>query len=527
MCNQINNKQLSGIAFPIKSTPLIINSTQETNNEVHNNSTIHNTIESVIAQSTQYTQSIQNSNNYLNNKIEMLENLQKESTLENTQENLVLNSTKYSLEEVLSFISKNINSNNKKTVINKVLRKIVRLRFLSRNKNFYLPIYSAKLENQIQLILERIKLSEQNKLEKLELKRIKALELKPYIEYNLKAKYISPLNVLKNTDSAAYKSLNKQEKEWIKTLLFLDTNNSPILNTNDKIVQINNLNKNNSKLNTNITNNNSNNIIFSDNNVVITTKDILNNLTNYSDNIFSSKNIMYSFNNRNSYRIFKNKKTLFNLVQSAFRTMTSFISTPYYILTPKVLTINIFYYWRPFYVMEKLISTSFFNKIIKTKKYNRSVKFSKFNLYFNHIIEYISHLITRLVKKSTKINFIRTYYPHNNSNIFAFFVGSLSFLVKYNKMLRKIFFKLNLLMNKNKMAKLQYSNIPATISGIEINFAGRVFSNKAKNRVKDKNKIFGSLARKNRFVKSHSNFVSKTKGGAFNVLINNKSTFVV
>ena len=80
--------------------------------------------------------------------------------------------------------------------------------------------------------------------------------------------------------------------------------------------------------------------------------------------------------------------------------------------------------------------------------------------------------------------------------------------------------------NKRKNFRLKYRNIPSVVSGLEINFAGRMLNSKAKKRVKDQNMILGSLARKNTYLKTSSNFTSKTKGGAFNIAITQKSTFV-
>lgn len=396
---------------------------------------------------------------------------------------------KYFLEEVLTIIASHIKTNKKKATLIKVLNKIRRIKNKIRKNKLQLPVYSLYLRNRIPLILERIQLKEEkNKLlreKQLELKTIKATQNKEFIEHNLKAKYVVSLDSLKDTNSPVYKSLSNLEKKWIATLNFIDSN-SNLKNQDSQIVAE-----------------------TKNSNLLYTTSELISTISPFNSLIGSNKNIMFNFNNKNTYKILKNKNNIYSILKSAFSSMDSLISKPFFSIKPNLLIIELFFFWKPF-------------NLNNTK----SNQFSKFAVLFKKELNFLNLLITKYIKSNTNLNLVRTYYPYNDSNIFAYFLGSLSFFFSYIRLTRSVFHKLNMKVNKRKNFRLKYRNIPSLITGMEINFAGRILSSKAKKRVKDQNIILGSLARKNSYLKTSSNFTSKTKGGAFNIAITQKNTFI-
>ena len=350
-------------------------------------------------------------------------------------------------------------------------------------------MYSTYLNKRIPLILDKIQISEDKKrllreqrLQAIEQKRIKAIQQKEFILHNLKAKY-SNIESLKDTNSISYKNLTKLEQKWITTLNFLDSKSS--------------------KANNSISN------VSSNKNLIFSTSELISSIGSFDPLYGYNKNIMFTFNKKNTYKFLKNRKNIATIFKSAFSSMDSLISKPFFSIKPNLLIIDLFFFWKPLYA---------FNK--KSKHY------SKFSIIFERELKFLSLLITKYIKSNTNLNLTRTYYPYNDSNIFAYFLGSLSFFFSYIRLIRRVFHKLNMRINKRKNFRLNYRNIPSVVTGMEINFAGRMLNSKAKKRVKDQNMILGSLARKNSYLKTSSNFTSKTKGGAFNIAITQKSTFV-
>ena len=467
-----NNKLIEIKKEKSKGTTKIINSSIASSN----NLTQHLTIDSLpVSSKVDIMLDVQqNSDNYLN--------VNPSSSSKNE-------ANKYFLEEVLSIIASHIRSNRKKIYLNKVLKRIRRIKYKIRRNKLQIPVYSTYLNKRIPLILDKIQISEDKKrllreqrLQAIEQKRIKAIQQKEFILHNLKAKY-SNIESLKDTNSISYKNLTKLEQKWIATLKFLDSKSS---NANNSISNVS-----------------------SNKNLIFSTSELISSIGSFDPLYGYNKNIMFTFNKKNTYKFLKNRKNIATIFKSAFSSMDSLISKPYFSFKPNLLIIDLFFFWKPLYTSNK-----------KSKLY------SKFSIIFERELKFLSLLITKYIKSNTNLNLTRTYYPYNDSNIFAYFLGSLSFFFSYIRLIRNVFHKLNMRINKRKNFRLKYRNIPSVVSGMEINFAGRMLNSKAKKRVKDQNMILGSLARKNSYLKTSSNFTSKTKGGAFNIAITQKSTFV-
>lgn len=486
------NKELNIKNFNIQSLLEHNNKLNEIKKEKSKGTT--KTINYAIASSKNLTQHLTIDSLPVSSKVDIILDVQ-----ENSDNYLNVNPSatsnkeqiKYFLEEVLSIIASHIKSNRKKIYLNKVLRKIRRIKHKIRKNKLQLPVYSLYLQKRIPLILDRIKLSDdkknlirEQKLQAIEQKRIKAIQQKEFILHNLSAKY-SNIESLKDTNSINYKNLTTLEKKWIATLKFIDSKSN---NNSSSIASLNS--------------SESNNLIYS-------TNELISSISPFDPILGSNKNIMFTFNKKNTYKILKNRKNIATIFKSAFSSMDSLISKPIFSIKPNLLIIDLFFFWKPLYANNK-----------------KSNQFSKFSIIFERELKFLSLLITKYIKSNTNLNLTRTYYPYNDSNIFAYFLGSLSFFFSYIRLIRNVFHKLNMRINKRKNFRLKYRNIPSVITGMEINFAGRMLNSKAKKRVKDQNMILGSLARKNTYNKTSSNFTSKTKGGAFNIAITQKSTFV-
>ena len=502
---QENNSQLSSLVLlPVSNNNKLVsikNSNIQSLLE-HNNKLIEikkekskgltKTINSAIASSNNLTQHLTIDSIPVSSKVDIMLDVQQNSDNYlnvNPSSSSKNEANKYFLEEVLSIIASHIRSNRKKIYLNKVLKRIRRIKYKIRRNKLQIPVYSTYLNKRIPLILDKIQISEDKKrllreqrLQAIEQKRIKAIQQKEFILHNLKAKY-SNIESLKDTNSISYKNLTKLEQKWIATLNFLDSKSS--------------------KANNSISN------VSSNKNLIFSTSELISSIGSFDPLYGYNKNIMFTFNKKNTYKFLKNRKNIATIFKSAFSSMDSLISKPYFSFKPNLLIIDLFFFWKPLYTSNK-----------KSKLY------SKFSIIFERELKFLSLLITKYIKSNTNLNLTRTYYPYNDSNIFAYFLGSLSFFFSYIRLIRNVFHKLNMRINKRKNFRLKYRNIPSVVSGMEINFAGRMLNSKAKKRVKDQNMILGSLARKNSYLKTSSNFTSKTKGGAFNIAITQKSTFV-
>ena len=212
-----NNKELSTKNLTIQSLLEHNNQLIEINKEKSKGT--RKTINYAIASSNNLTQHLSIDSMPVNSKVDIMLDLQENSDNYlniNPSPNSKNEAMKYFLEEVLSIIGTHIKSNRKKIYLNKVLRKIRRIKIKIRKNKLQLPVFSTYLNKRIPMILERIQISEDKKKllreQSLEQKRIKAIQKKEFILHNLKAKY-SNIESLKDTNSISYKNLTKLEKK--------------------------------------------------------------------------------------------------------------------------------------------------------------------------------------------------------------------------------------------------------------------------------------------------------------------------
>src|SRR6266702_3065483 len=132
----------------------------------------------------------------------------------------------------------------------------------------------------------------------------------------------------------------------------------------------------------------------------------------------------------------------------------------------------------------------------------------------------MSSIISKLFKKSVKLELIRIYSPQNESNILANLIGILSNFIKFRYLHMKLF-KVSKTKNLNKGFSQRFSNnkIPSFLSGIYLKLAGRVLTQKLQRRVNSKIAQKCSLARTNASLINTNRFVNKNKRGTFSITI--------
>nr|YP_009487247.1 ribosomal protein S3 [Russula foetens]AWB36149.1 ribosomal protein S3 [Russula foetens] len=311
-----------------------------------------------------------------------------------------------------------------------------------------------------------------------------------------------------------YMEIELENKKYVNSKK-TNKNLQTIINLSDKITntnksQLNLLNKNQlnlnfSKLNSlnNIdkgltkTNLNESNLIF------LNEQQYIRLISPFNSKLANFTNHIYTFTNRSYKQINKNLYNLYTICKSAFLNMSSLISKPIISINPNFLKITLFYYWKP----------------LKNKYYNSNLH-SKFLILHYNKLEKLVNLLSKLFKKSVKLELIRIYTPQNESNILANLIGILSNFIKFRYIHMKLF-KVSNIKNINKGFNNRFSNnkIPSFLSGIYLKLAGKVLTERIPKRVKSKVIQLGSLARTKARIINTNRFVNKNKRGTFSITI--------
>lgn len=112
--------------------------------------------------------------------------------------------------------------------------------------------------------------------------------------------------------------------------------------------------------------------------------------------------------------------------------------------------------------------------------------FSKFAIIYEQNLRNLSIILSRLLKKPVHLQFTRLYYPYNDSNIFACFIGYMSFFIKFTNMSKYFLNKINFFITRRKYFRLKYRYIPSVVNGINIKLAGRILTARTKRKVQSK-----------------------------------------
>ena len=352
---------------------------------------------------------------------------------------------------------------------------------------------------------------------------------KALMEYNFKVKHSGALEHYKDTNSLSYKTLSVEDKKLIDNLNFIDLNSS-FPKEDPAISKPFSPSKSNIKTNTNVkTNTNLIGSIEEKKNLIMTKKSFIRSINPFNSKLAQSNNIMFNFNKKNTYNIFKNEKNIGAILEAAFLSMESLISKAYFSVKPDSILINLFFFWKPSFKATVLRKFYFRGrlKIRQFKKFKNKIyyskKFSKFAIIFEKNLKSLSFILTKLLKKRVNFQFTRIYYPYNDSNIFAFLIGFLSFFMKFNKISKHILSKIIFRIRRRRFFRLKHRNIPSVIRGMNIKLAGRISKTRSNRRVRSMKWQLGSLARSNNNLKVKNRFTNKNRAGIFTININNNA----
>jgi hypothetical protein len=387
-------------------------------------------------------------------------------------------------------------------------KKVASVEIFNSNSNLPNTEYSPKviIDNRVTLMNEKI---------------IQLSNNKSLIEDNFKLRHLGSIDQYKDTHSVLYKTLSIEDKKLIDALIFIDS-----------------FSQNTVQVETNKT-------ITTPLQPLMTSQKLMKSILPFNSNLSQSNYIMFNFNKKNTYNIFKNEKNIQAILEAAFLSMGGLISKAYFSVKPNSILINLFFFWkfrgRSYFfkinknknIMGKLIQKKLKQKgriklglvknIIK-KKFYYSKNYSKFAIIFDKKIKRLTWVLTKLLNKRVDFQFTRIYYPYFDSNILAYILGFISFFVKFKRLvfhlLQTVIFKLK----RKRLARLNYRNIPSILTGINLRLAGRYSGVRKKLRVRTSKWQLGSSARGTNKLKVRSNFYRKNRAGVFNINIYNNST---
>ena len=146
---------------------------------------------------------------------------------------------------------------------------------------------------------------------------------KSLIEDNFKLRHLGPIDQYKDTHSLLYKTLSIEDKKLIDALIFIDSfsQNTIQVETNQAITtpQI----------------------------PLMTSQKLMKSILPFNSNLSQSNYIMFNFNKKNNYNIFKNEKNIQAILEAAFLSMGGLISKAYFSVKPNSILINLYFYALP------------------------------------------------------------------------------------------------------------------------------------------------------------------------------------
>ena len=268
-------------------------------------------------------------------------------------------------------------------------------------------------------------------------------------------------------------------------------------------------------------------------------------ITKFNSEIISSKNISYKFNNLNNKKI----TNIYTILHSAFLKMHCSISKPRMYFTNDLIIIKLFYF--PIARIKKSLEAkksvvyrnliNFF-KLLKIK--NRKITNNKVNLKSNNYtlnkinlikqnlnyqspfvgitedkLEVLCEILSHLLHKPVQLEIVRLHYPFYDPNILANILGKITTYVKLRYIFNKLF-KIAVIKNPTKMIqKNRFSVLPGYLTGISLNFAGRLPTQRIIPRKTVKTKNIGSVSRKKAILIETARFSNKNRRGSFSITI--------
>jgi hypothetical protein len=258
----------------------------------------------------------------------------------------------------------------------------------------------------------------------------------------------------------------------------------------------------------------------------------------FNSNLAKSKNIMFNFNKKNSYNIFKNEKNIGIILEAAlFASLDSLISKAYFSVKPNSILINLFFYWKPYVSLEmmNLIWIRWFDIEIYEDKESRIRR--KWGKVYKHIykrlvksrglwtfwakkkLNILTRILNKVFKKRVNLKLTRLFYTYFDGNILVSLLGALSWSYKLKWVARHMWKTIIYNIRRGRINRFQDRLIPSSIRGTHIRLAGRFSKVNRKSRVRTIKWHFGTLARSVNNLKVINGFNSKNKAGVFNINI--------
>jgi hypothetical protein len=440
---------------------------------------------------------------------------------------------------------------------------------MNRTRQGLLP-NSSTLSSFVGLDQKGQERSQQKYLSNENAKIIWLLNNKSLIEDYFKLRNLGSIDQYKEKHSLNYKRLSLEDKKIVDALIFIDCyKNAPIsFVSTDKKEEVGRDSYSNSV-------------------IVMPKTSFIKSISPFNPHLAQSNNIMYFFNKKNNYNIFKNEQNIRDILEAAFLSMNTFISKAYFSVKPNSILINLFFYWMVdvdsllAFSLKKNIKRNKITNIKINKKMNSnknitsnkkrfnnrnsyrksqkiknllkrgnlalakgkrskkilillennikknmrfSNKFSRFAVLFEKKIKRLTWVLTKLLNKRVNFQFTRVFYPYNDCNILLFLLGFVGFWVKFNRIVLELILNINFKIKKKRYLKLKYRNIPSVVTGLNIKLAGRISKVRSKKRVKTLKWNIGSLARSVDKLKVNNKFTNKTVAGAFNISMQHNAT---
>jgi len=246
---------------------------------------------------------------------------------------------------------------------------------------------------------------------------------------------------------------------------------------------------------------------------------------------YFSKIVSYNFNANNN----KISSSITDLLEASFKAMHCLISKPVFVITPKKVTIQLFYFLMvakktKLRKIRKRFKSRFNNKgkqrIYQIYKKKRLIEAKNLNLYklnelFSEQFELLCGNLNKIFNKPVELNLIRLHYPTEDSNILANFMDILINKVKLAKIYRKLF-KGSIIKTLITLKKRKYNDIsiiPAFLTGLNIKVAGRIMTQRIKPRKTINLKNRGVTARGKINYLNFARLTNKNKRGSYSITV--------
>lgn len=273
-----------------------------------------------------------------------------------------------------------------------------------------------------------------------------------------------------------------------------------------------------------------------------------------------NKIISYNFNKNKNYDNNTIIQNITILLNTFFKSMYCLISKPKFLISQDKITIQLFYYinipkyrvfkWFSIYYNKKIRQIFLINNkkenftFIKWKLRKSILKLKSKSLYIKKLIfklfkyniskvyyykfKIFCEILSKQLNKPIELELIRLHHPYHDSNILVNLLA-LNFKNKRKKSrvaIQKIY-------NKNKVKNLndlnilsnKINNVPAFLSGLNINIAGRLMREPIIPRITNKVYEKGAIATgKVNFIDSAS-ITKKNRKGAYTIKISSAQNF--